>query len=94
MPLRSPFCTKAVSWDRPSIRVGDGGPELEEIEDDDGDGGQDLKEYTSNYSIYLVKLLNFLLCWSNVCLTKPPEGKMIFFTSRKVKLLRRLLLRF
>jgi len=23
--------------------VGDGGPELEEIEDDDGDGGQDLK---------------------------------------------------
>ena len=43
MPLRSPFCTKAVSWDRPSIRVGDGGPELEEIEDDDGDGGQDLR---------------------------------------------------
>ena len=25
------------------MRVGDGGPELEEIEDDDGDGGQDLK---------------------------------------------------
>ena len=44
IPLRSPFCTKAVSWLRPSVRVGDGGPELEEMDDEDGEGGQDLKQ--------------------------------------------------
>lgn len=44
MPLRSPFCNKAVSWLKPSVRVGDGGPEFEEMDDQDGEGGQDLKK--------------------------------------------------
>lgn len=44
MPLRSPFWSKAVSWLKPSVRVGDGGPELEDIDDEDGEGGQDLKK--------------------------------------------------
>lgn len=43
IPLRSPFCSKAVSWLKPSARVGDGGPELEDMDDDDGEGGQDLE---------------------------------------------------
>lgn len=42
MPFFSPFWSNAVSWLRPSVRVGDGGPELEDIEDEDGEGGEDL----------------------------------------------------
>lgn len=54
MPFLSPFCSKAVSWLKPSVRVGDGGPELEEMDDDDGEGGQELqRKYVRHKTEYL-----------------------------------------
>lgn len=37
--LRFFFCIKVVSWFRLFVRVGDGGLEFEEMDDEDGEGG-------------------------------------------------------